>query len=267
MEIIDANTKISDVFDGAALVEHMNGPVLIGGKQMRIEKALTLNRPGLMDRKPPSSPQDYDKIQDWLIDQVKKNPTRLIPVMPVNPYFEQEHALELLEKLVRNNGFRALKLHPNIHNFRPNDDIKVIAPIIEKCGKLNIPVMIHSGDPYSEPSRIEAVAQAFRDVRIIMLHFGTQTGSYAVDAIGVTKRNENVWLETSWALFGRLKDAVKAMGPDKLIFGSDAPVNDIWTQAMLVSGLHHKPPLGTGLDEEGLAKIFGGNIRKVARLS
>lgn len=266
MIIIDANPKISESFDADALIDHMNGPILIGGNLTRIEKALVLSRPSFMDRKPPSSPQDYDKQFDWLMQQLDKYPERLFPVMSINPSFEQEYALVLLQKLVREKGLRALKLHPNLHNFRANDDVKLLAPMLEVCSKLNIPVLIHTGDPFSEPSRVEPVAQAYSDTTFVMLHFGTQTVSFAVDAIAVSKRNDNVYLETSQAMYARLKEAGRVLGADKLIFGSDAPVNDIWAQAMLVSALQHKPPLGLGMNEEDLAKIMGGNIAKLAHI-
>ncbi|MBI2183674.1 MAG: amidohydrolase family protein [Thaumarchaeota archaeon] len=266
IKIIDANVKILESFNADALVEHMNGPILVGGKQTRIEKALVLNRAGFMDRQPPTNPKEYDRHHDWLIQQVSKYPDRLYPVATLNPYFEQQYALDLLEKLVREKGFRALKLHPNLHNYRPNDDVKLLAPVFELCAKLKIPIFMHSGDPFSEPTRIEVVAQTYREAHLVMLHFGTQTVSYAVDAIAVVKRNDNMFLETSQAMYARLKEAARVLGPERLIFGSDAAVNDIWGQAAMVAALMHKPPLGVGMKEEDLAKIMGGNVAKLTNI-
>ena len=266
MKIVDANVKITETFDADALVQHMNGPLLLGGRETRIEKALVLNRAAFMDRQPPAGPQDYDRHHEWLLRQLSKYPDRLYPVMTLNPHFEASHALDLLERLVREKGVRALKLHPTLHNYRPNDDVKLLAPVFERCASLGIPVFMHTGDPFAEPTRIEAVAQAYRDTTLVMLHFGTQTVSFAVDAIAVTKRNPNVYLETSQAMFARLKEAARVLGPDRLIFGSDAAVNDIWGQATTVAALLHKPPLGVGMSEEDLAKIMGGNIAKLVRI-
>lgn len=266
MIIVDANTKISEPFDADRLVEHMNGPLLVAGERTRIEKAFVLNRAGFMDKGPPQSPEDYDRHHDWLIRQVARHSDRLIPVVTFNPYFAQEHALDLMEKLVTGAGFKALKLHTYYHNFRVNDELKLLAPILERCAKLRIPLMIHTGDPFSEPSRMEPLAEAYREVNMVLLHFGTQTVSFAVDAIGVAKRNSNVYLESSQAPFARLKEGVRILGSDKIIFGSDAPVNDIWAQAMTVGGLQHKPPLGVGLGYDDLAKVMGINMMRLAGL-
>lgn len=266
MIIIDANTKISDKFTAEMLIQHMNRAIHVNEGQARVEKSLTLGRASFMDRDPPTSPQDYDRHVEWLTAQTGKHTDRLVPMMTLNPLFEQAHALDVLERTVKQNGVRVLKLHPNLHGFRPNDDVKLLGPIFERCHKLGIPLFMHSGDPFSEPTRIETVAQTYRDVPLVILHFGTQTISFALDAIAVTKRNENVYLETSWAIFPRLREAVRTIGCEKLIFGSDAPVNDITAQAMVVAGLMQPPPVGIGLKEEDAGKIFSGNIAKLANI-
>ncbi len=67
---------------------------------------------------------------------------RLIPVASLNPYLTENPAREL-ERLVREHGFRGLKLYPTYSYFYPNDP--KLYPVYAKAQELGIPVKWHTG--------------------------------------------------------------------------------------------------------------------------
>lgn len=82
---------------------------------------------------------------------------------------------------------------------------------------------------FSNPIFIDDIATEYPDVPIILGHAGVQAyfyyGGYADMALALAARHRNVFLETSSVPYEVLKKAVSdpALGPEKLIFGTDSP--------------------------------------------
>jgi predicted TIM-barrel fold metal-dependent hydrolase len=82
---------------------------------------------------------------------------------------------------------------------------------------------------FANPAFIDDIAVEFPEVPIIIGHSGVQSffyyGNYADMALTVAARHPNVYLETSAAPFEVLMKAVAdpAIGPEKIIFGTDTP--------------------------------------------
>lgn len=82
---------------------------------------------------------------------------------------------------------------------------------------------------FSNPLFLDDIATEYPEVPLIIGHCGVQAyfyyGSYADMALILAARHRNVYLETSSVPFEVLKKAVAdpAIGPEKLIFGSDSP--------------------------------------------
>ena len=63
---------------------------------------------------------------------------------------------------------------------------------------MDLPVFIHSGHPpFSLPHSIIQLAEDFPKVRIVMVHMGHGNGIYIQAAIDLSKKHDNVYLETS----------------------------------------------------------------------
>lgn len=82
---------------------------------------------------------------------------------------------------------------------------------------------------FSNPAIIDDVATEYPDVPIIIAHAGVQGfyfyGNFSDMALTVAARNANVFIETSSVPYDVLVKAVEcpAIGPEKLIFGTDTP--------------------------------------------
>ncbi len=252
---IEEKATVRPPFTVESLIQHMDeSPNLLG---RRVDYALVQ---GPTPRDPKGF--DYEKQHEYLLQSTGKYPDRLFAMMFINPLMDVDKGLLVLDKLVTR-GVKAVKLHPRISVFRPDSNAKQIAPILERCSKLKLHVHIHSGDPFCEPSRIEPLAESFPDVPIVICHFGSQMISYAVDAIGVAKRRKNIFLEANSYPMERLKEGVRTVGPAQFIFGSDCPINDIWSWANMIEVLKKPAPLGVGLSDQETEMILSGNMARL----
>src|SRR5438270_284496 len=75
-----------------------------------------------------------------------------------------------------------------------------------------------------------ALIEPFPKVTFILGHFGTQRVVLADEAIYVARQNKNVYLDTGWGALPRIKEGIAALGSERLVFGSDCPIQEIGSQ-------------------------------------
>ena len=270
--IIEGHAHITDIpepvwswppYPGDRLVREMDGPYPIAGRQRRIDKAVVMPALGATTL----ADWDFYKQHRHVIESVKKYPDRLIGNMVINPRFGVQKGVEVLRDLVKNHGFRMVKLHPTMHHYWPNKSIHLVAPIVEEAIALNIPVLIHTGEPpYSVPSLMAPIAESFPKAKIILAHMGTQKVCYADEVIYLARKNDNIYLETGWGVQPRLIEAVSELGASKLTFGTDVPPLEMYSQLRVVEILTWAPPLGVNLNEKDLEAIMGDNLAQLMGL-
>jgi predicted TIM-barrel fold metal-dependent hydrolase len=114
-----------------------------------------------------------------------------------------------------------LKLHPLGYRMVPDHQLTV--NLVNLAAKFDAPVLLHCGDEeYTYPLQIEKLARACPTAKIILGHMG---GYFHVkEAIRVAERCPNVYLETSATPYPQLiKEAVRRVGPKRVLFASDGP--------------------------------------------
>ena len=76
-------------------------------------------------------------------------------------------------------------------------------------------------------------------------------------AIMAAQRFPNLYLDTASSTIdeGFLRACVAALGPERIIFGTDTPLLDPWPQLAKIRG--------AGLPQEQLDLILGGNILRL----
>jgi hypothetical protein len=195
-------------------------------------------------------------------------PDRFIGNFTFNPRFGVENGVAELEFHVKEYGFKMMKLHSNMHAYRPDRALDWIRPAVKKCADLGIPVMMHTGDgPYSIPTQFYPIIKEFRDVNFIIAHFGIQTGGvYCFEALWMVIDSPNVYVESGWLLQSRIVEFVQMMPKDRMLLGSDSPPNEpgmwIHEQAVLCQDF----PQGCNLSEEDLEGYLGNNAAKLLGL-
>jgi hypothetical protein len=66
-----------------------------------------------------------------------------------------------------------IKLHANMHGYRPDRALDWLRPAMKVCAKYNIVVLIHTGDgPFTIPTMFYPIIREFPMVNFIIAHFG-----------------------------------------------------------------------------------------------
>lgn len=149
--------------------------------------------------------------------------------------------------------FLGLKLHPLIDGYHPNDPS--VHPLMRLLEERGLPVLIHSGHPiFTLPWSIEELAVAFPGVRVVIGHMGHGNVVYINASIDIAARNPNVYLETSgMPMHTKIREAVDRVGPDRVLYGSDAPFHHPAVEILRVQV--------SGLEPEHLDRVLRANGR------
>jgi predicted TIM-barrel fold metal-dependent hydrolase len=155
--------------------------------------------------------------------------------------------------------FRGVKLHPLLDGYHPDDPI--VHPIVELLIERGLPALIHCGHPiFTLPWSIEELIRRYPTARIVLGHMGHGNIVYINAAIDVAARNPNVFLETSgMPMHSKIREAVERVGPDRVLYGSDAPFHhpSVELTKVRVSGLSSEL-VDRVLGENGRELFFGG---------
>jgi len=183
--------------------------------------------------------------------------SRLIPFASVNPHTTARPAEEL-ERLVKEEGFRGLKLYPSYQQYYPND--AGIYPIYAKAQDLKIPVLLHLGSSvfagsrlkYADPLYLDDVAVDFPELVLIQSHSGRPL--WYETASTLARLHANVFMEVAGLPPQKLLTYFPELErlADKVIYGSDWP--GVPTIKENIQAIRQLP-----IAEEAKGKILGEN--------
>ena len=168
-------------------------------------------------------------------------PDRIVFCGGVDPIFHgPKGVLTELERQVEEWGAVSMKFY-KAHGPRTSwsiDDREVAYPMWEKCLELGITnVQFHCGVPLGtervedlRPNDVQRAAADFPELQFVLHHLGDP---YVDETIGIAARFSNVWLALSstvvnlwpvapWTAYERLGKALLQVGPDRLLWGSEA---------------------------------------------
>jgi predicted TIM-barrel fold metal-dependent hydrolase len=198
------------------------------------------------------APGPEERVIEYIAEAIQRYPGRLIGYARMNPRYG-DAALALLDKSIREYGFKGLKLHPVSYVMHPASVPTV--ELIRLAASHKAPTLFHCGDEeFTLPLQVAEAAAAVPDATIILGHMG---GYFHVrDAIRAAKRYPNLILETSAMPYPRMiKETVEQLGAERVLFASDGPGCD---PALEVEKVRRA---GLTPDEEAL--IFEGNIQRI----
>ncbi len=254
-------------FTGERMLKMMDGPYIVNGKPRRVDIGVIQPPPGNTVWRE-GMRTGREGIRDYMAhctSMVQKYPDRFIGNFTFNPRFGVENGVAELEFHVKEYGYKMMKLHSNMHAYRPDRALDWIRPAVKKCAELGIPVMMHTGDgPYSIPTQFYPIIKEFRDVNFIIAHFGIQTGGvYCFEALWMVIDNPNVYVESGWLLQSRIVEFEQMMPKNRMMLGSDSPPNEpgMWIHELAV--LCQDFPQGCNLSEDELEGYLGNNAAKL----
>ena len=139
--------------------------------------------------------ENVEEINTVVYELVQRHPDRFVGFACVAA--DQEKAPELLERYIREWGFRGIKIHPAIQNIFPSDPR--LAPLIHKTIELDVPILFHTGGMMRpsarlracDPLEIDELALTFPQAKIVMAH-GDPLGWYPY----VAAKHANVYMDT-----------------------------------------------------------------------
>jgi predicted TIM-barrel fold metal-dependent hydrolase len=181
-------------------------------------------------------------------------PGRVLGICYVNPEHEGAAYAELESRLARQ-PFSGLKLLPAV----PCDDPR-LDPLLELCTYWQVPALVHNwrkatggGPGESDPTMVATLAARHPDATIIALRAGGDW-EYGAKAL---RRHENVLLEIggNQCNAGGLEILVDHVGPDRVVFGTDAPGRSFTSQLAKV--------LGADLPDATKEKVLYGTTSRV----
>jgi len=189
----------------------------------------------------------YEKANEEIAGYVRQYPNRLIGFAKHDPKAEAGKIRALLTREVHELGLKGLKLHA------------VPTPeILEAVAELQIPILMH-------PPRVGDCLEVVRThprINFILAHLGSfasREWKEHVLAIDAAKQLPNLYLDTSAVVFFLyLERAAQELPPEKLLFGSDAPLVDARVELSKIRLLK--------LPQDKEEKIMGGNIRRLLRI-
>lgn len=171
-----------------------------------------------------------------------------------------------IEPYLRDHGFVGVKLHPEMNQFGADDSI--VDGYFELCAKYDVPAVFHCGTmgSNSAPDKIYRVAKRHPTVAVIFYHMGFG-GAYlkAIATVkeSIEKKDANLYLGTAQADPQFVLAAIKELGSDRVLFGTDATYygkNHYENYTELVKLLREN------LSESDFAKVMNGNAIKLFRL-
>ncbi len=190
-----------------------------------------------------TKPSQFQSILDW---SGAIRTERIIPLPSVHP-----KSADLAEQLriIREEGFVGIKLHPYYQDFHIDADMhdELYGSLIEH----DLFVVMHTGFdiafPRIElcgPTRISSVVEKFPELKLVTTHLGAWDQWEEVRELLIGKP---IYMELSYALDFLEPQTAREMivnhPPDHLLFGSDSPWSDQENSLALLRALDLEPEL------------------------
>ncbi|RFU21994.1 TIGR03086 family metal-binding protein [Geodermatophilus marinus] len=142
--------------------------------------------------------------------------TRLVWVSPGGPDPD-----EVRRRLA--DGAVGLKLHPSYDEYPA--DTPALDPFLRVAAETGVPVTVHTAPGPSDPDLIRRLAERFPTVPVVLYHTFLGLPEGRRRAARHARELPNLHLETSWCRSEEVRRLIDEVGPDRVLFGSDAAVD------------------------------------------
>lgn len=165
----------------------------------------------------------------FVADYVRRNSSKLIGFAGIDP--TDPAGLDDLRIAQSELELEGVSLSPALQNFHPLDTRAM--EVYAECSARGLPIVFESGlryraakMEYARPSLLDAVAQEFPELRIVVAHMGCP---WIDETIVVLGKHANVFADVAgllrqrWLAYNALLAAYEYGVMNKLLFGSDFP--------------------------------------------
>lgn len=199
---------------------------------------------------------DPARHNDLLYEGVRNDLDFFTPFCTVNPHDGAARAVKELERCAGLLSMKGLKLHSWLQSFSLTHP--AVEPIMRRAGELGLPVLLHDGSPpYSTPLQIASVAERVPGTTVILGHSGLD--DLWEDAILAANRNRNIFLCLCSLSAGAIREIIRRVPPERLLFGSDSGFGPGLGKAAITK------IRGAGLSARTRKLIFSGNAIRLLK--
>lgn len=122
-----------------------------------------------------------------------------------------------------NDGAVGLKLHPSYDEYPA--DAPGLDPYLAVAAEAGAPVCVHTAPGPSDPDLIRKLAERFPQVPFVLYHTFLGLPEGRRRAARHAQELDNLYLETSWCSSDEVLRLLDEVGPERVLFGSDAAVD------------------------------------------
>lgn len=176
-----------------------------------------------------SSTSTCADLYEMVINEIKELQTlgkqRIHPILWLTPNMLDSSAISYMQ----NSGIKweGIKIHPEAHKeWAYNRNLTIQAANIAQAR--NIPLMIHTGeDSFSSAQTYEYLFIRYPHLKFVLAH-----GKPLQQVISLFAKYHNIVIDTAFMQAKDVRKLVRLGFPDKMIFGTDTPINKIFFNNM-----------------------------------
>jgi predicted TIM-barrel fold metal-dependent hydrolase len=224
MARIDCHSHLANkAWDAAGLTPQS---LVVAGDELEIDSfccsSLTFGMP---------TPEEFRMCNDVVLGAMSEYPGQILGYCFVNPGYQAE-SLREMEKRIVEDGMMGVKLY---NQYKCSDP--AVYPLVRKAIELGVPILQHAGyltdrDEAAEQPNISnagdiaRLAGLFPEAMIIEAHLGG--GGDWEWALKNLRGARSVYVDTSGSVVdaGMIEKAVKYLGAERLLFGTDLSMEE-----------------------------------------
>lgn len=247
--------------------------VLYSMEKYGVDYALVSNIEGAeFDHQGRRVPKFLQKSQNSVFQKTlafaKKYPEKIgvLPWMKIASELPDEGFLTMLRE---NRALvKGLKFHPFHSRTAPDDDR--LEPIYRMASEFDLPVVSHTGGcDEARSQRLFQAAKKHPEINFVMVHM--DLGSDNSEAIELLGKLPNLYGDTTWVPVRSTLKAIERVGSEKILFGSDNPIdgkdtylqNRVGERSLYQEYFHEFRDM---VSEEDFENIMFKNARRIFKL-
>lgn len=250
------------IIDGDCHISSRNWDALA---QTAPELVARLDRAGV-DRaliwlKPPYD-KNIEPENQAVYEAARLFPDRMLGFGWANPQLGHQRTLDTIQRCFEDYNLLGIKFNGAQDNYVIDDP--AYAPMIEAAARYGKPIAFHIGADFYEnthPYRLGAIAARFPEIPFLMVHMGG-AGLPALNraAVETALLHPNITLIASSIGDLAVLGALKALGAERVCFGSDSPFHTLHAQLALFKALLED------FSPQEQALVLGGNLARLLHL-
>ncbi len=200
-----------------------------------------------------------------ILAAAERFPDRIGPMVWINPY-DPEWQADAAQAADR--GALGIKLHPKLDTYRV--DFDSLSDVFAFAERRQLPICAHAEAGDYSAELYAPLVERYPAVHLVLYHVNH---GRPIAGILMAKRYPRVYVETCFAPREAIEAALALLGPEKIVFGSDAPIYfDVGRQTPVFTDQRRTFHDCTRDIEELVASpadrdlVLAGNARRIFRL-